>query len=131
METCNLRGAVFKKVDFARAYGGKVIKWAGAMKGCNLEFADLAEIRMPDCDLNNSRFREAVLFDADFEGADLRGCDLVQALTAGAKFARADLRGADLSGFNLMELGSFDRSLVSADQTYSLLAALGLDVFPE
>ena len=130
IETCNLRGAVFKKVDFARAFGSKVVKWAGAIKGCNLELADLAELRMPDCDLNNSRFREAVLFDADFEGADLRGCDFVQALTAGAKFARADMRGADLSGMSLVELGSFARMMVSADQQYLLLAALGVDVFP-
>ena len=98
--------------------------------GLNLELADLAELRMPDCDLNNSRFREAVLFDADFEGADLRGCDFVQALTAGAKFARADMRGADLSGMSLVELGSFARMMVSADQQYPLLAALGVDVFP-
>jgi fluoroquinolone resistance protein len=126
LETCNLRGAAFAKVDFGRAFGKKVTKWAGAMKGCNLEFADLSELRMPHCDLNNSRFREAVLFDADLEGADLRGCDFVQALTSGAKLARADMRGADLGGINLIELGSFDGLTVSADQQHQLLTTLGV-----
>ena len=131
METCNLRGAVFTKVDFARAFGRKLIKYAGAIKGCNLELADLTEVRMPDCDLNSSSFREAVLIDADLQGADLRGCDFIQALTAGAKLARADLRGAELGGLNLMELASVSGMMVSMDQQYQLLTAMGVDVYPE
>ena len=67
--------------------------------------------------------------DADLEGADLRECDLFQALTAGAKLARTDLRGAEVSGLNLVELGSVAAMKVAADQQYRLLTALGLDVY--
>lgn len=130
METCNLRGSTFKSVDFARAFGRKIVKWAGALKGCNLELADLAEIRMPGCDLNNSSLREAMLAGSDLEGADLRGCDLAQAITSGAKLARADLRGADIRRLNVTELGSFEGMLVSAEQQHALLAAMGIEVLP-
>lgn len=107
-EGCNMRGAEFHKADFSRTFGRKLVKTAAALRGCNLEFADLNGIRMPDCDLSNSCFREAVLFDSDLEGADLRGSDLVLALTAGAKFARADLRGADVTGLNLREVATLE-----------------------
>ena len=83
---------------------------------------------MPECDLSASRFREAVLIDADLQGADLRGCDLFQAVTAGAKLRGADIRGAQVSGLNLNELASFDGLKVSADQQHLLLSALGVDV---
>lgn len=88
-------------------------------------------MRMPDCELSNPNFREAVLFDSDLEGADLRGSDLVLALTAGAKFARADLRGADVADLNLRELATPGGMIVSADQQPQLLAAMGLDVYPD
>lgn len=129
LETCNLRGATFVRADFSRAFGRSVMQWSGAMKGCNLELADLTELRLPEGDFNRSSFREAALVDADLEGADLRECDLFQALTAGAKLARADLRGAEVSGLNLVELGSVAGMKVAADQQYRLLSALGLDVY--
>jgi fluoroquinolone resistance protein len=69
--------------------------------------------------------------DADLEGADLRECDLFQALTAGAKLARADLRGAEVSGLNLADLASVAGMKIAADQQYRLLTALGLDVYAE
>ncbi len=131
MEACNLRGAAFLRADFSRAFGRSVVHWAGAMKGCNLELADLSELRLPEGDFNRTSFREAALVDADLEGADLRECDLFQALTAGAKLARADLRGAEVSGLNLAELGSLAGMKVAADQQYRLLTALGLDVYAD
>lgn len=131
MEACNLRGAAFVKADFGRAFGRNVVKWSGALKGCNLELADLTQARLPDCDLNRSSFREALLIDADLEGADLRECDFFQALTVGAKLARADLRGAEVSGLNLAELATLDGMKVSVDQQYRLLTAMGLDVYAE
>lgn len=131
MEACNLRGAAFLRADFSRAFGRSVVQWAGAMKGCNLELADLTELRLPEGDFNRSSFREAALVDADLEGADLRECDLFQALTAGAKLARADLRGAEVSGLNLADLASVAGMKIAADQQYRLLTALGLDVYAE
>lgn len=131
METCNLRGAMFLKADFGRTFGRNVVRWSAVLKGCNLELADLTEVRLPDCDLNSSSFREALLIDADLEGADLRACDLFQALTAGAKLARADLRGAEVSGLNLLELASRDGMKVTVDQQYRLLNAMGVDVHAE
>lgn len=130
-DTCNLRGAVFQRADFSRAFGKNVVRAAAAFKACNLELADLSEARLPDCELAGSNLREAVLVDADLEGCDLRGCDLFQTLTAGAKLARADLRGAEVSGLNLLELTSYDGLKVDADQQYRLLTALGLDVYAE
>lgn len=130
-DACNMRGAEFHKADFSRTFGRKLVKTAARMRGCNLEFADLNGVRMPDCDLSNSSFREAVLFDSDLEGADLRGSDLVLALTAGAKFARADLRGADVTDLNLRELATLEGLIVSADQQTHLLAAMGLEVYPD
>ena len=62
--------------------GRKVIRWAGALQDCNLELADLSGARAPGCDFSGSGLREAVLTDADLEGADLRRCDLFQALVA-------------------------------------------------
>ena len=131
MERCNLRGAAFAKVDFGRTFGSKLTKWAGKLRSCNLELTDMIDIRMPDCDLSGSKLREAVLEGADLEGADLRGCDLVQALTAGARLARADMRGADLAGLDLTKLGSREGMMVSADQQFQLLQAMGLDVCPD
>lgn len=130
-DACNMRGAELHKADFSRAFGRKLVKTAAAFRGCNLEFADLNGVRMPDCELSNSNLREAVLFDSDLEGADLRGSDLVLALTAGAKFARADLRGADVADLNLRELATLDGMIVSAGQQPHLLAAMGLDVYPD
>lgn len=130
METCNLLGAKFSRVDFSRAFGRKVVKAAGALRGCNLDLADLTELRAPECDFSASRFRESVLIDADLDGADLRGCDLFQALMAGARLRGADIRGAQISGLNLNELAGFEGLKVSADQQHLLLSALGVDVAP-
>ena len=65
------------------------------------------------------------------EGADLRRCDLTQTMVAGAKFARADVRGAELGGLNVKELATIEGMMVSADQQYGLLSALGLDLYAE
>ena len=127
-ETCNLRGAVFLKADFGRSFGKSVVRWAGKFAGCNLELADLAEVRAAGVEFTRSSFREADLRDADLEGCDLRETDLFQALTTGAKLANADLRGAEVSGLDLSKLGSFDGLKVTADQQYRLLTAMGLDV---
>ena len=131
LETCNLRGATFVRADFSRAFGRSVVQYSGAMRGCNLELADLTQLRLPKGDLNRSNFREAVLVDADLEGADLRECDLFQALTVGAKLAGADLRGAEVSGLNLTELATLQGMKITVDQQYRLLNAMGVDVHAE
>ncbi|KQW72976.1 hypothetical protein ASE17_08445 [Phenylobacterium sp. Root77] len=131
MEACNLRGSAFVRADFSRAFGRNVVQWAGALKGCNLELADLTQFRLPKGDLNRSNLREAVLVDADLEGADLRECDLFQALTVGAKLAGADLRGAEVSGLNLAELATLQGMKITLDQQYRLLSAMGVDVHAE
>lgn len=130
-DACNLRGAIFHKADFSRAFGRKLVKTAATIRGCNLEIADLTDARLAGADLAGSNFREALLLDADLEGADLRGCDFVQALTHGAKFARADVRDADLAGLCLRELASMDGMIISADQQFPLLAAMGLEIYAD
>lgn len=127
-ETCNLRGASFTKADFGKALGRNVVRWAGSFGGCNLELADLAELRLPEGDFNRCSFREADLRDADFEGCDLREADLFQAMTSGLKLARADLRGAEVSGLDLAALGSHAGLKINGDQQYRLLTAMGVDV---
>ena len=131
MEACNLRGSAFPRADFSRSFGRNVVQWAGALKGCNLELADLTQLRLPKGDLNRCNLREAVLVDADLEGADLRECDLFQALTVGARLAGADLRGADVSGLNLTELATLQGMKITLDQQYRLLNAMGVDVHAE
>lgn len=131
MVTCNVRGGASVHADFARSFGRNVVRCSARLAGCNLELADMTQVRLGDCDLNRSSFREAVLVDANLEGADLRDCDFFQALTVGAKLARADLRGAEVSGLNLSELASLDGMKVTADQQYRLLTAMGLDVYAD
>lgn len=129
MEACNLRGATFYKADFSRTFSRKLVKAAAKIRGCNLELADLSEIRLPGCELSGTSFREAHLLDADLEGADLRGSDLVQALTHGAKLARTDLRDANLAGLCLGDLASIEGMIISADQQFPLLTAMGLEIY--
>lgn len=129
--TCNLRGARFHRADFARAFGGKVVRSAATFRSCNLELADLSQAGLPGCDLSGSSLREADLTEAELDGADLTNCDLFQALTAGAKLANADLRGAEVSGLNPADLGSYDGMKITLSQQQLLLSAMGLDVFPD
>ncbi|MFZ5720425.1 MAG: pentapeptide repeat-containing protein [Pseudomonadota bacterium] len=131
MEDCNLRGAVFEKLDFSRTIGRADPTHAAAFRRCNLELADLEGLDAPRCEFAGTGLREAVLVDANLEGADLRGCDLFQALVRGAKLARADLRGAEVSGLDLLELESRDGLKVTGDQQHRLLTAMGLDVYAD
>ena len=129
--TCNLRGARFHRADFARAFGGKVVRSAATFRSCNLELADLSQAGLPGCDLSGSSLREADISEADLAGADLSNCDLFQALTAGAKLANADLRGAEVSGLNLAELCAYDGMKITLGQQHLLLSAMGLDVYAD
>jgi fluoroquinolone resistance protein len=130
MVDCNLRGARFHRADFSRAFGRSVVRTEAVLRDCNLELAELAEVRLPGCDLSDSNLREADLTAADLEGANLRNCDFFGAILADAKLASADLRGAEVSGLNLLALASREGLKVTADQQYRLLSALGVDVHP-
>ncbi len=130
MERCNLLGASFTHVDFSHAYSRKVVTTRAAFRSCNLELANLAELRLASCDLSGSRLREANLERTDLTDADLRDCDLFQAILDGARLDRADLSDAEISGLNLLSLASFSRLKIKADQQYALLSALGIDVDP-
>ena len=127
----NLRGARFHRADFARGFGGKVVRTAAVFTSCNLELADLSDAGLATCDLSGSSLREADLTGANLEGADLTNCDLFQALTAGAKLADADLRGAHVSGLDLAGLASHAGMKISLSQQQALLTAFGLDVYAD
>src|ERR1700677_2630657 len=131
MHQCNLRGARFHKTDFSHAYSRKVIGTRATFLGCNLNFADLAEARLAECDFTGRRLREADLTSADLGDAVLRDCDLFQTVLLDTTLAGADLRGAEISGLNLMTLGSFARMKINQSQQHILLLGLGLDVYPE
>lgn len=131
MEDCNLRGAVFQKLDFSRTIGRADPMHAAVFRRCNLELADLEGLDAPGCELTGSSLREAVLADANLERADLRGCDLFQAILTGAKLAGADLRGSEVSGLDLLELETRDGLKVTVDQQHRLLSAMGLDVYAD
>ena len=130
-DTCNLRGAVFLKADFGRAFGRTLVRTSGHFKACNLELADLTDLALPEGEFAGSSLREADLTGANLEGADLRSVDLFQALTMGARLARSDLRGAEISGMNLAALGSYADMKVNSDQQHRLLTAMGIDVLPD
>ena len=108
LEDCNLRGARFHRADFSRSFGRNIVRTAASFRDCNLELAEMADVRLPGCDLSRCNLREA-----DLGGADLEG---------------ADLRGAEISGLNLLALASREGLKVNADQQYRLLTALGVDV---
>lgn len=128
MEDCNLRGARFDHVDFSHAFSRKLVRTRAIFRRCNLELADLAGARMPDCELAFSRLREADLTGADLTGADLHESDLFQAMLDGARLAGADLRGAEISGLNVMALADFAGMRINQDQQHVLLAAMGVEV---
>jgi fluoroquinolone resistance protein len=131
MRDCNLRGARFHRADFSRGFGRNIVRTNASFRDCNLELAEMADIRLPGCDLSHCNLREADLSGADLEGADLRESDLFGTLLAAAKLAGADLRGAEVSGLDLLALASRAGLKVTADQQYRLLTALGVDVHVE
>ena len=131
LEDCNLRGARFNRADFSRSFGRSLVRTHAVLRDCNLELAEMADVRLPGCDLSRSNFREADLTGADLEGADLRDTDLFGTLLSAAKLAGADLRGAEVSGLDLMALASREGIKIAADQQYRLLNAMGLDVHVE
>jgi fluoroquinolone resistance protein len=131
MNKCNLLGTRFDHVDFSHAYGRKVTPSKGALRRCNFELAHLAGIRLPECDLSGSIFREADLTDADLTGANLRDCDFEKCELLRAKFAGADLRQAKIAGLNILSLGSIMGLKISQHQQWLLLAALGIEVHPD
>ena len=117
-------------MDFSHAYSRKVVKTRAVFRGCNMELACLAELRLPTCDLSGSRLREANFERTDLSDADLRDCDLFQTGLDGAKLDRADLTGAELSGVNLLRLAGFAGMRITAKQQFALLSAMGIDVDP-
>jgi fluoroquinolone resistance protein len=131
MIDCNLRGARFHRADFSRSFGRNIVRTHASFRDCNLELAEMADIRLPGCDLSHCNLREADLSGADLEGADLRESDLFGTLLSAAKLAGADLRGAEVSGLNLLDLASRIGLKITADQQYRLLTALGVDVHVE
>jgi fluoroquinolone resistance protein len=105
-----------------------VVRTRATVRRCNFHLAELAEARLPGCDLGGSLFREADLSGADLEGADLQGADLFGAIWTDARLAGADLRGAEVSGLDLGALASRAGLKITLDQQYALLSALGIDV---
>lgn len=131
LENCAMTAARFLRADFSRAFGKKVVRTSAKITGCRLDLAELAEIRLPGCELARSNFREADLTNADLEDADLRDCDLFQAELAGAKLSGADLRGAEISGLDLGVPAAYAGMKITAKQQFLLLSALGVDVRPD
>ncbi len=131
MDRCNLLGANFSNADFGHAYGRKMTSIKATFRRCNFEIASLAGVRLPECDLASSIFREADLTDADLSGAILRDCDLEKCELLRAKLAGADIRGAKIAGLNLLSLGSMEGMKISQNQQWLLLAGLGLEVHPD
>lgn len=131
MDACNLRGARFHKVDFAKSFGRRLVRSRAVFRDCHLELADLSDARLAGCELVRSDLRDADLRDADLEGADLSGANLFHTSLAGARLAGADLRGAEVSSLDLAVLASREGMKITADQQYRLLTALGVDVCPD
>jgi len=79
----DLRGADWSKASLVGAFSREI-----NAEGSTWDYANLAEADFSLALLNGASFRNAILRDVDFGGADLR---------------RADLRGADLRGAKLKE----------------------------
>jgi uncharacterized protein YjbI with pentapeptide repeats len=75
MAGCNLRGARFDKADFAKSFGGNVVRTVAAFRDCNFELADLSEARLAGCALTG----------CDLRDADLRGEPITAVLDSGSQ----------------------------------------------
>ena len=98
IDRCNLLGARFSAVDFSHSFGKKIVQTKATIRRCNLDVTNLTGIRLPQCDLSGSTFREADLTDADLTGVNLQECDLQQCELLRANLADADLRHAKIAG---------------------------------
>ncbi len=128
MYGCNLRGARLHMVDFSRTVGRKSVVTRAVFNQCIFDFAELADARLPGCDMAGCRFREADLGGVDFADADLTGSDFTDAITTGMALTGADVRGSDLGALNLLTLASFARMKITQSQGDALLQALRIDL---
>ncbi|WP_428539842.1 pentapeptide repeat-containing protein [Rhodopila sp.] len=60
----------------------------------------------------------------------MRDCDLFQTGLDGARLDRADLTGAELRGVNLLRLGGFPGTRITATQQFAVLSAMGTEDDP-
>ncbi|MGJ8527184.1 pentapeptide repeat-containing protein [Maritalea sp.] len=123
-------GADFGEATFTRTYGRAQRVTRANLIATIFDDANMPSIDFGDCNLSRSSFCHADLSSCIFLNADMSGCDLTSAQLRRSNFDRADLRGARLEGFMLGELSGYDGIKISEDQQATVLAHLGVQVFP-
>jgi len=88
-----LQGVRLRKARLARANFAAADARDSVLEGAHVEHANLRSANLRGARLAGVSFRDSVLDEADFSGAELREADLT-----GASLEDADLRGADLEG---------------------------------
>ncbi|GLQ15841.1 pentapeptide repeat-containing protein [Maritalea porphyrae] len=123
-------GADFDQATFTRTYGRAQRVTRATMTSTIFDDANMAGLDLENCNLAKSSFVRADLSSTIFVEADMSECDLAGAQLRRSNFDRTDLRGAQLEGMSLGLLSGYDGMKISEDQQSSILAHLGIQVYP-
>lgn len=81
------------------------------LSGVRLREADLSGVMMQGCDFDNADFRYANLIDANLHGCNLKGANLDRAVLTGATMTSVDASGADFRMASMMNVNLRDALL--------------------
>jgi uncharacterized protein YjbI with pentapeptide repeats len=124
----SFRGVQFGQSTFSRAISKRSTLTQASFENCNISFADLSGLFLPNGEFRSCKLSETSLIDTDLTGATLIGCDLDRIDWERAKLAKADLRGSNLSGLNLAVLADYAGIMISESEQSEVLSTLGVNV---
>jgi fluoroquinolone resistance protein len=124
----SFRGVQFGQSTFSRAISKRSTLTKASFENCNISFADLSGLFLPNGEFRSCKLSETSLIDTDLTGATLIGCDLDRIDWERAKLAKADLRGSSLSGLNLAVLADYAGVMISDSEQAEILGNLGVHV---
>ncbi len=130
IKDCKANGADFGEATFTRTYGRAQRVTRANLQATIFDDANMPGLDFGECNLTRSSFCHADLSSCIFLNTDMSGSDLSNAQLRRANFERADLRGARLEGFMLGQLSGYDGLKISEDQQATILAHLGVQVYP-
>lgn len=102
LEADGLRDAVLEQADLANRRGRRVLVERVRLRGCRMTGIQLAESKLRDVEVVNSRvdlaaFRMSTLERVVFRGCQMQELDLVEAQLRSVVFESCDMTGADFS----------------------------------
>lgn len=130
IKDCKANGSDFGTATFTRTYGRRQQATRANLQSTIFDDCNLSGLDLEGCNLIRSSLRYVDLRSSHLIDADLSECDLAGAQLQRANFERADLRGARLEGFSLGLLSGYDGMKISKDEQQTILAHLGIQVYP-